>query len=235
MFSTISSTNRFHPLLRAAVSPSPLSQQTIVIIIVCASVAGLVLLFSLGRVLLSRFSSSAPLPPVQPLALHRVQQARIHTELQTNASYYLSPPPAFSQGSKSSLLDSDINEDQSSGKSEDSPRQSPPPPSSYSSVAPLAQSTFNRTSPRSRSISSYNTHASRRTRSNMIHGTPHGPCSNIEIILPAPLAFGLREATVGQPHMNLVRTPSFVDQWVTRVAGHEPGLSGLCALRPNLV
>lgn len=214
---------------RTAVAPSPLSHQTTVIIIVCASIAGLVLLVSLGRALLSRFSSSTPLPPVQPLALHRVQQVRIHTELQRNPASYLSPPPVFSQGSKSSLLDYDISEDQSSGKSEDSPRQSP---YTYSSVAHLAQSTPNSTPSGSRSISSHNTHASRRTRNNMIHGTPHGPCSNIEIILPAPLAFGSHEATVDRPHMNLVRTPSFVDQWVTRVAGHEPGL---CALRQNLV
>lgn len=213
-----------HPFFRAAASPSPLSPQTTIIIIVCASFAGCVLLFSLGRALLSRFSSSAPLPPVQPLALHRVQQARIHTELQTNPAAYLSPPPVFSQGSKSSLLDCD---DQSSGKSEDSPRQSPAFPPTYSSVAHLAQSTFNSNPSGSRSISSYNTRASRRTRNNMIQGTPHGPCSNIEIILPAPLAFGLHGGMVDQPHMNLVRTPSFVDQWVTRVAGHEPGLSGL--------
>ena len=45
---------------RTAVAPSPLSHQTTVIIIVCASIAGLVLLVSLGRALLSRFSSSTP-------------------------------------------------------------------------------------------------------------------------------------------------------------------------------
>lgn len=65
----------------------------------------------------------------------------------------------------------------------------------------------------------------------MIHGTPHSPRSNIEIILPAPLASGLHQTMVVEPQKNLVRTPSFVDQWVSAVASHEPDLSGLYAVR----
>ena len=209
---------------RAVIQSPRLSQQTTVIVIVCASFACLVLLASLYRVLLSRCSTSAPLPPVQPLALHR-EHARIHAELRTGSTSHLSPPPVFSPGSKSSLPDSHVTEDQASSVSGDSPKQPSASPSTYSSVAHLANPSG------SRSISSYNTYASRRTRHNAINGPPHGPRSNIDIILPAPLASGLHQATVGQPHMKWVRTPSFVDQWVTRVAGHEPGPPGLYALR----
>ncbi|KAF8349876.1 hypothetical protein F5887DRAFT_1070129 [Amanita rubescens] len=208
-----SASNRFRPLFFLTIPSPALSQQTFVIIIVSASLLAIILFIILFRACFSLFSSSAPLPPIQPLAHHR------HLELQTNPSTHLIPPPVISPGSKTSLLDSDLSEGQTSPSgTEDSPNHFLPSRSSSARLAP--HSAFNSTPSRSRSISSS---ASRRSRHNTIYGTPHSPRNNIEIILPTPLAGGLHQTMpVDRPQKNLVRTSSFVDQWVSTVAGHEP-------------
>jgi len=93
-----------------------MSQQTRIIVIVCASVGGiffLFVLFSLFRRI--RKPEPAPLPPIQPLAHHREQQLA-KNESRTTVWYdpaYLSVPPhplsTSSRGSKMFLLGPEIS------------------------------------------------------------------------------------------------------------------------------
>ncbi|KAF8633978.1 hypothetical protein AX15_001156 [Amanita polypyramis BW_CC] len=222
-------------------SGNHLSQQTLVIIIVCASILGTILLLSLCRLVFSSLSSSsAPLPPIQPLAHHREQRARIQADLRETTFYSASylpaplvhPSPSSSQGSKASLLGSEIAEEQAVATAcEYSPK--PNPPSTCSSTTHLAQpsqNVLNGSPARVRSLSSFDTSASRRTRRNA--GMPHGPHSHIQVVLPVPLASSLHQTVVhdferGRPdQLQSIRNSSFVDQWVTGIADHEPAFAG---------
>lgn len=232
------SANHVSLWLRATAKPPPgLSQETIVIIVVSASVAGIVVFYSLYRVLMPCFSSSnaAPLPPVQPLAHHRSQRARTQADKRADLNYssFLSPPSTFptlpsSNGSKISLLDSELGEEQPLPcKGSQLSFSSPASSSSIQSIQPADQDQrkFSGSSTRTRSMSSLGASASRKTR-RTIYGTPHSPFSRVQIILPAPLAAGSRQSISPDsrcdhpepPPMRKARTLSYVDQWVTPVA-----------------
>ncbi|TFK76885.1 hypothetical protein BDN72DRAFT_830054 [Pluteus cervinus] len=235
-----------------------LSQQTLIIIIVCASVGGIIFFVLLYRCLRSRTRSSlAPLPPVQPLAHHREYQVASYTANRTSTWYdpHGLPPvvqPFASGGdrsSKSSLLGPDT-------PSVRHPSSSYGTPEELSALAPLEASPFPtgnpssasvnsdldefgalpRPRPRSRSASRTGSSTPRRPRPlstasvgsaaarNMIRGTPHGPHSQVQIVLPAPLAPDLAQfinadSTVSRPHSRYESDAgdrlSVVDKWLS--------------------
>ncbi|PFH54678.1 hypothetical protein AMATHDRAFT_221 [Amanita thiersii Skay4041] len=65
---------------------------------------------------------------------------------------------------------------------------------------------------RARSVSSFRTTATRSTR-NTLYGTPHGPHSRIEIIVPPPLAPTLNPTSDHNARLQK-QTGTIVDQWV---------------------
>jgi len=194
-----------------------LSQRTLIIIIVCASVATLILAIVLYRCLHSCRSSkrSAPLPPIQPLAHHREHQAANFTGHRGSLWYDSNDLPPVNQpyasntgrGSKASLLapetplyssrhpsSSDEGTDELSAHSAlDHNGPFRIPNSSFTSVNSMDE--FGApVRPRTRSTSfSRNPSGFRHSRPpsvagrNTIRGTPHGPHSQVQIILPPPL------------------------------------------------
>jgi hypothetical protein len=211
----------------------------IIIIAISASVGGLILTVLIWRIL-SRLSrpKSAPLPPRQSLVHHREVQLAAFTEYKdasvpqilANGSYIhetdeatldssngvqLRPPSPqfFSSGtppsrSSSSLRSSNDDSAPSSGAAT--------PPTQFSTSATPSQSSrrpMNRSGPRPRPLSTFST-SSRQS----IRAAPHAPHSNVQIVLPAPLAPSLYEETASdspllQRTLTRNNTCSVRDSW----------------------
>lgn len=166
-----------------------LSRGLLVVAIAVPAAAALVLAAVLLRVLARRrrAARASPLPPVQALAHHREQQL---TKL--DGIWLLSPPAAYGTASRPK-----------------SAVHSLPLPHSHD-PAPRLPRTPSSSRHRPLSVaSSQSTLRSKSTRQSTIRGTPHGPHSQLQIILPAPLA-PMRGTS---PH-HLPRRKSAVDQWV---------------------
>jgi hypothetical protein len=194
-----------------------LGHNTLIIIVVSASVGGLLLTVLIWRIL-SRLSrpKSAPLPPRQSLVHRRELQVAAFTEYKdatlpqilTNGSYIhdsdqatlnssygiqlhpptpqFFPPPTPPRGSFSSLPSSNDDSALSCGVVT-LPTQS--------STSVLASQSSRRGMIRSgpRPLSTFST-SSRQSRQS-VRGAPHAPHTNVQIILPAPLAPNLYEGT----------------------------------------
>jgi hypothetical protein len=196
----------------------------IIIIAISASVGGLLLTVLIWRIL-SRLSrpKSAPLPPRQSLVHHRELQLAAFTEykdasvpkilangsetdeatLDSSYGVQLHPPsPQFfssrtpPSGSSSSLPSSNDDSAPSSGDAT--------PPTQFSRSASPSQSSrrpMNRSGPRPRPLSTFST-SSRQS----IRAAPHAPHSNVQIVLPAPLARSLYEEDTASDGPLLQRT-----------------------------
>lgn len=129
-----------------------------------------------------RRKSSTAFPPVQPLAHHREQ--RLESGLQ--ATNYLSPPTSnLSLPSRKHSFATETSEDVlplPNGQSSSSLAHG------SSDADPLPVALHSRTSRRVTRPKSMSSIASRRSSRSHIRGTPHGPHSQIEIVLPTPLA-----------------------------------------------
>lgn len=172
-----------------------LSRGLLVVAIAVPAAAALVLAAVLLRVLARRrrAARASPLPPVQALAHHREQQL---TKL--DGIWLLSPPAAYavpSRPSRPSRPKSAVHSLPLPHSHDPAPRLPRTPSSSRHRPLSVA--------------SSQSTLRSKSTRQSTIRGTPHGPHSQLQIILPAPLA-PMRTAS---PH-HLPRRKSAVDQWV---------------------
>lgn len=252
-------------------SSRPLPRQTLIIIIVCATVSTFVFFVLLYRLIRSCRSrrSAPPLPPIQPLAHQREHQlAQFEASLRAQ-SYHSSlltapPPPQFgspsSRGSKTSLLGSLPSPHTSyvaTGEgSEELTSLTPlepatplpiPHPSFTDSTLPLSSINLNDNSTQSSfAVPSASTSAlpspskqslaqptrddqfrphhhrplsvaSSLSRRNSRRGLPHGPHSQVQIILPAPLAPGIPPSSARQSlyeHDSPGDRMSFVDRWV---------------------
>ncbi|KAJ6604403.1 hypothetical protein DFH09DRAFT_1122564 [Mycena vulgaris] len=218
---------------------------TLIIAVVAGSVGGLLLVFVLYRVLRRPAKAPVPLPPKQELARYREQHAHVPESRPPtwHESRFLSAAP--SAASKSSLvapwtvaeaapfrlpmapwplplqlphLPFDTSSTSLSTTETDSPPSSSPhlPSASVSSFShtpprhPRSPSTSSRPHRRSRPLSVGST-SSRNSR-----GVPHSPHSQIQIVLPAPLAFSDRISI----HENSPRS-SVVDQWAPMAVRSE--------------
>ncbi|KAF8499192.1 hypothetical protein F5888DRAFT_1688439 [Russula emetica] len=206
---------------RSAPSRGPDHTTLIIIIAVSASVGGLLLMFFIWRIL-SRLSrpKSAPLPPRQSLVHHRELQLAVFTEYKdagipktlTDGSYIhetsdatldssdgipLHPPSPqfFSSGTPPSRSSSSLR-----SSNDDSPRSSgavTPPTQISTSTSPSQSSRrpMNRSGPLPRPLSTFSTNSRQSVSRQSIRAAPHAPHSNVQIVLPAPLAPGLYEET----------------------------------------
>ena len=172
----------------AGVPSAMLSRGLLIVVIAVPAAVGLLLTLVLLRVLARRRrrARARPLPPVQALAHHREQQL---TKL--DGIWLLSPPAAAAPGRPKSAVPSF------------------PLPFSSSHTLPRTPSTPSSSRHRPLSVaSSHSTLRSKSTRQSTIRGTPHGPHSQLQIVLPAPLA-PTHGASVDS------RRKSAVDQWVS--------------------
>ncbi|KXN89820.1 hypothetical protein AN958_04824 [Leucoagaricus sp. SymC.cos] len=226
--------------LQPRAAPSALSRTTLIIIIVCAAVGGLVLLIILFRAIRScRSRNTAPLPPIQPLAHHREHQlaqfeASLHPHTYDKSLLTAPRPPHSPQfgSSKTSLLGSTSSPHTSytptptgEGSEElnlaplepESPLPGYPgfnlstPPTSSLNINNSPTTSRTNTPPASSAPSSFARHskslprlsrddqarphhhrplsvASSLSRISSRRGLPHGLHSQVQIILPAPLA-----------------------------------------------
>lgn len=217
-FSTTPYPNPTHRALRHFSRSAPsrgIDHTTLIIIIaISVSVGGLILTILIWR-FLSRLlrPKSAPLPPRQSLVHLRELQIAAFTEYKdanapqalTNGSYIhetdettldssdgvqLHPPsPHFfsshtpTSGSSSSLPSSNEDSALSSGAA----TPSTPFPRSES-ISPSPRRAMNSSGPRPRPMSTFST-SSRQS----VRAAPHAPHSNVQIVLPAPLAPSLYE------------------------------------------
>lgn len=258
--------------LQRRASAGGLSQQTLIIAIVCAAVGGLVLLAILFRTIRSCRSrrNAAPLPPIQPLAHQREHQlAQFEASLQPHRydpSFLAAPHPPYSpqlgspsaRGSKTSLLGSYSSPHTSYREgSEELSNLTPPepesplpvphsflgaptPPSSSSSthLDDNPTTSYTNTPTTSSAPSSFSKHSkslpklSRDDQSRPHHhrplsvasslsrisSLPHGPHSQVQAIMPAPLAPGI-PPTPSRQSLYEPGTPgdrmSVVDRWVS--------------------
>ncbi|GLB36366.1 hypothetical protein LshimejAT787_0306540 [Lyophyllum shimeji] len=193
--------------------PAGLSRTTLIIIVVCAALAGLVVVFVAARLFRSLPRRPAvPLPPVQPLAHRRPTKldTSYDAPLLHNHSRPPSTVPSYSpktpDGSYSPRLSLPIPAFPSSSslQSSDSSQPSPSRESPRSRAGPL---------PRPLSAASV-TSISRRSSRHAVRGIPHAPHSQVQIILPTPLAPALqRPPGRGATHIESDRM-SLVDKWV---------------------
>lgn len=196
-----------HPSLHYFSRRAPshgLGHNTLIIIVVAASVGGLLLTIIVWRII-SRLlfrSKSAPLPPRQSLVHRRELQLAAFTEykdaivpqinesdeatLDSSYGTQVHPPtpqffPASStppSGSYSSLPSSNDDSAPSSGVVT--------PATQFSTEASPSQSFrrgINRSGPRPRPLSTFSVNSRQ-----SIRGVPHAPHTNMQIVLPAPLA-----------------------------------------------
>ncbi|KAG6911793.1 hypothetical protein DXG01_000040 [Tephrocybe rancida] len=137
-----------------------LSRTTLVIVIVCVVLGSLLLIFLAANLLRARLRRRlvAPLPPVQPLAHHRIPKYdTLDSRPPSSIPELPLPIPTHSFNSLPSTL--------------------PPPPSPPSSRRPLSNASLS-------SLGNISRRASRTT----LRGVPHAPHNQLQIILPAPLA-----------------------------------------------
>ncbi|KAF8480971.1 hypothetical protein DFH94DRAFT_737125 [Russula ochroleuca] len=263
-------------------SSKHVSNTTIIIIVVSASVGGLILGIVFWRIL-SRLLApkSAPLPPRQGLVHERELQLAAFTEHKDS----LPDDPSTPEGSDSALLPSarewptystnrassythETDEGAEAGRASSQGNHLHPPlphffapsnsqstsssslpssndnssPSSDAPAAPFPTTSspsqsFRRTADRRRSrptsmVSLGTTYASIRSRQSIIRAAPHAPHSNVQIVIPAPLAPNLYGQTVGvgpRPQRSFVRGNAYSDSWRTSLADtwisvgqHEP-------------
>lgn len=259
-----------HILVARASGGGALSSTTVIIIAVSCSVGGLVLGFVMWRILRACRSTSAPLPPVQPLARHREEypqhsdKSRISVwnaerggnRLQVFPSDQASDDPLFS--SRHASFQTDDSEPMVSspvlpypnpafkaswGGRDSSPLGSMNSTSTVESI-PLPQGASSHSLPHAQSMpsdmnsatasssrpiprqarpslprpvssASYNSATNRNT----IRGSPHGPHSNIQIVLPSPLSPQLHPDSRGGSRMgnreDMGSRNSYVDQWIS--------------------
>jgi hypothetical protein len=135
-----------------------MNSDTLVIIVIFASLGLLVLLSVLSRIYRSLSATSNPLPPVQPLAHHRHSfynfQSNSKSSLLDEAYVLVDPQPHFHR---------DVPRPRSSSSSSTPPRI--PRPTSVASSSRLSPSL-----------------------SSGRRGLPHSPHSQMNIVLPAPLS-----------------------------------------------
>jgi hypothetical protein len=108
-----------------------------------------------------------------------------------------------------------------------SPSSDAPTPSPFSTSPPPSQS-FRRATdrssrrPRPTSMVSLGTsYTSIRSRQSLIRGAPHAPHSNVQIVIPAPLAPNLYGQTVGvgpRPQKSFARGNAYSDSWRSSLA-----------------
>lgn len=213
-----------------------LGQNTLIIIVVSASVGGLLLTIIIWRILSRlRRPKSAPLPPRQSLVHQRELQLAAFTEykdaivpqISTNGSYIhdsdeatldssygiqLHPPsPHFFPSSTppsesySSLPSSNDDSTPSSGVVT--------PPAQIASPGQSSRRVMNRTGSGPRPLSTFSTNSWQSVRA-----APHAPHSNVQIVLPAPLAPSLYKGTASDSSLlprSLTRdsTYSVRDSW----------------------
>jgi len=203
-----------------------LSKTLIIIIAVSGFVGCLVILFVFFRY--CRRAKSAPLPPIQPLAHHREKESNyllppptfrsgLGTDQQGdyNSDSLLlrtSRKPSFQTGSEGTPSSSDYSFSTPAPHTNLASQSSPltaddeqtPTTQQYISTSRQARSVSRGTRrPRSRviSVASTNTvftQASPRPTS-IIRGAPHSAFSNVQIVLPAPLAPHLQNHMVTNP------------------------------------
>lgn len=260
-----------HGFMARADSAHALSSTTIIIIAVCCSVGGIVLGFAMWRLFRAYRSTSAPLPPVQPLARHREQYAqdsdksllsvwnaeRRGSRMHVFPSDQVSDDPSFSSrhasfqtddsdptltlpleypnpAFKSSLGGRDSSPLGSNYTSDEFSSPPPTPPSAASTHSlPHSQSVpsdmgaatgrpigTRPARPSSRTRSSYASYSSTSANSrNTIRGSPHGPHSSIQIVLPSPLSPQLHpysnSTSRAESREDFSSHNSVVDRWVS--------------------
>lgn len=162
-----------------------LSTATVTITAVCSAIALLLLLVLVISKMCPR--SSTPLPTIQPLAHHRehrLEQLQ-HPSLLDDSSQLLVPGSISEPNNSSVCL-----------------LPATPPPDSPGSRGHQSPSNH-----RTHSVTS---HSTRNTRNNhnqhTLRGVPHGPHSQIQIMMPAPLALNTAAST---------STLSIVDKWLS--------------------
>ena len=221
---------------------------TLIIVIAASGLIGcVIILFSIFRCF--RRPKSAPLPPIQPLAHHREKEFDHPPHLHIHRSS-VGLAELGRYGSDASLLKPSFQTDEPNGTPSSSHYllSIPPSPSAnaiyqsgllsvdsqsnepasntqqYVSTTRLARSASRARQPRScrNSIAStYSTPAQASTRSlSTIRGAPHSTLSNVQIVLPTPLAPQLRNHMVtnlpaARSYEDLVERGSIVDGWTT--------------------
>lgn len=160
-----------------------LSTETVTITAVCSAIALLLLVLGISK-MCSR--SSTPLPTIQPLAHHRehhLEQLQ-HPSILDDSSQLLVPGTISEPNNSSVCL-----------------LPATPPPDSPGSRG--HQSPSNPTH-RTHSVTSHSTRNNH--NQNTLRGVPHGPHSQIQIMMPAPLALNTAAST---------STLSIVDKWLS--------------------
>lgn len=191
-------------------------RQTLVVVVVCVVVAGLVIIIALVRMIgsCSARRHARPFPPVQPLAHYRQHQLA-YFEAASNQ-------PLSISGSKSSLLGIYSGE------------YTKPVPEAESLLRPppIAHPSFARQSkplPGLHTDDQFLPHhhrpisvASSQSRLSSWRGLPHGLYSPVQVVMPTPLAPGVTPASSPQNLRELDYT-CIVDQWV--LAGRDSTVS----------
>jgi len=191
-------------------------RQTLIVIVVCIVVVGLVVIVTLVRMISSCSARrhARPLPPVQPLAHYRQHQLA-YFEATFNQ-------PLSISGSKSSLLGIYSGECPKPAPEAESLLR--PPPITHSSFAGQSKSL-----PGLRTDDQFLPHhhrpislASSKSRLSSWRGLPHRFNSQVQVVMPAPLAPGVTPASSPRNLSDLDHT-SIVDQWV--LAGRDSTVS----------
>lgn len=243
-----------------------ISQQTLIIIIVCSALTAIILAILLYRFVRNCFATPknlAPLPPVQPLAHHRgrqaatlvanrtsiwylptVQQPYISTVSRTSQipllpgdnalppsrlvgqkfgdseGLFIPPPldpnPPFSLQSQSLVS---VNSLDGSGAHVHARSRPQPKTSSRTGICPRPTST----------ISIASTHTTRNT----IRGTPHGPHSQVQIVLPTPLAPDLAPLVNDEAQSRPASRYEYESDYLSVVDKWVPTNSSISNLRPS--
>ncbi|KAF9455560.1 hypothetical protein BDZ94DRAFT_1316108 [Collybia nuda] len=181
-----------------------LSHTTLIIVAVCASVAGVVVVYvalQLARSLQRRRTQfvAAPLPPKQPLAHHRAKLEVDRPWFSDPDSLSLSSP--MTTEPRLLLPNPSFHDLTPSPSSSESHLSQPTPPSRPRPPRPLSQVSVASSSP---------------SRRHTLRGVPHAPHNQVQIVLPAPLAPGLApRSRPGSLHRDTDSDRySVVDKWV---------------------
>jgi len=179
-------------------------RQTLVIVVVCVVVSGLVVIVALIRMISSCSAQRhlRPLPPVQPLAHYRQHQLA-YFEAASNQ-------PLSMSGSKSSLLG--IYSGECAKPAPEAESFLRPPPIAHSSFARQSKSL-----PGLRTDDQFLPHHHRpislASSQSRLSSLPHGLYSQVQVVMPTPLAPGVTPASSPQILSDPYHT-SIVDRWV---------------------